>query len=265
MDAARFYSTGWARFPYDPAVAAWAAAARPVAEACVADPARRERWLRCGATWFVGVNAFPNDAVGAVAAAGVPALAGVPIRFVAEALGFEGFAWDRAQVSVCFPGYPQPSAGESPAAFGFRRDRDAAHVDGVTRYDGRRRRLGERHGFVLGLPLTVAPPGAAPFVVFEGSHEIMRRALRSRLAGLPPERWAGEDVTETYAAARRECFAACPRVTVQAGPGEAYLVHRLTLHGVAPWTAEARGERAVAYFRPDPFPGAPPDWWLERR
>jgi hypothetical protein len=58
----------------------------------------------------------------------------------------------------------------------------------------------------------------------------------------------------------------------------------LTLHGIAPWSADAVGEhavgeravgeraagdhavgeRAVAYFRPDPFPGAARDWWLER-
>ncbi len=264
MDAARFFSTGWTRFPFDPAVAAWAAAARPVAEACAAAPENRARWLRCGGTWFVGVNALPNDASGAVPSAGVPPLAGAPVRFVAEALGLGAFAWDRAQVSVCYAGYPLPSPGESPAAFRFRRDRDAAHVDGVTRYDGRRRRLGERHGFILGLPLADAPVGASDFVVYEGSHQIVRRSLQARFEGLAPERWAREDLTEAYAAARRACFETCRRVTVHAGPGEAYLVHRLALHGVAPWAGAARGERAIAYFRPDPFPGARPAWWLER-
>jgi hypothetical protein len=232
--------------------------------ACLADPEHRARWLRCGGTWFVGVNVFPNDVTGAVPASGVPPLAGAPVDFIAEHLDLPAIRWDQAQVSVCFPGYPRPSAGESAAAFRFRRDRDAAHVDAITRFDGRRRRLGEAQAFILGVPLTDAPPDAAPLVVWEGSHEVMRRALRARLAHVPAERWAAEDLTETYVAARRECFETCRRVPVVARPGEAYLIHRLALHGVAPWAADAVGERAVAYFRPDPFPGAAREWWPER-
>lgn len=264
METSQFFRAGWLRFARDPAVAEWAERARPVAAACAADPALRSRWLRCGDTWFVGVNVFPNDAAGAVAEAGVPPLAGPPLRFVSDVLGFADVALDRAQVSVCFPGYPRPSVGESAAAFRFRRDRDAAHVDGIRRYDARRRRLGEHHGFILGVPLSEAPARAAPLVVWEGSHEIVRRALRARLADVPPERWAGEDLTEAYIDARRRCFERCRRVSVDARPGEAYLIHRLALHGVAPWDAEPVGERAVAYFRPNPFEGDAPAWWLER-
>jgi len=264
MDATTFFRAGWIRFPYDPAIAEWAARARPVADACRSDPALRARWLRCGGTWFVGANAFPNDSTGAVPEAGVPPLAGAPVRFVADVLGLPDVEWDRAQVSVCLPGYPQRSPGESDAAFRFRRDRDAAHVDGVRRAEGRRRRLGEAHGFILGVPLSDPPPGAAPLVVWEGSHEIMRRALRERLAAVPPERWLEADVTEAYTAARRACFDACRRVVVAARPGESYLIHRLALHGVAPWAASEHGERTIAYFRPDPFPGAARTWWLER-
>lgn len=264
MDARQFFRSGWIRFARDTAVAQWAARARPVAEACVAHPQHRVRWLRCDGTWFVGVNVLPNDAVGAVAEAGVPPLAGPAVRFIAEVLDLRHTAFDRAQVSVCFPGYPRPSSGESDAAFRFRRDRDAAHVDGLRRVENRRRRLGEPHGFILGLPLTDAPADAAPLVVWEGSHEIVRRALRARLRGVPPERWAGEDLTDAYAEVRQECFETCRRVLVHSRPGEAYLIHRLALHGVAPWAAEPEGERAIAYFRPDPFPGAEPGWWLER-
>jgi hypothetical protein len=264
MDAAQFFRTGWARFPYDPAVADWAARAESVAEACLEDPAQRARWLRCGGTWFAGVRVFPNDGAGAVHGAGVPRLGGAPVRFIADALGLTGVTWDKAQVSVCFPGYPRPSEGESRGAFRFRRDRDAAHVDGLKRFDNRRRRLGELHGFILGLPLTAAAADAAPLVVWEGSHEIIRRALRARLERLPPACWAAEDVTDAYVAARRECFETCRRVLVHGGPGEAYLVHRLALHGVAPWGARTAGKRAIVYFRPDPFPSAAPDWWLER-
>ncbi len=264
MGRAQFFRSGWVRFPYDPGVAAWVEPARRVAAACAADPAERARWLRAGGTWFNGVNAFPNDATGAVPDAGVPPLEGPGVRFVADVLELPDVRWDRAQISICWPGYPVPAPGESPASFRFRRDRDAAHVDGLRRVDGRRRRLGEPHGFILGVPLTDAPEGAAPLVVWEGSHEIVRRALRERLDGKPPELWAGEDVTEAYVAARRECFATCRRVPIHASPGECYLIHRLALHGVAPWTAAAAGERAILYFRPDPYPGASRRWWLER-
>lgn len=211
----------------------------------------------------MGVNALPNTATGAIPEAGVPPLGGPPIAFVSETLELD-IALDRAQVSVVFPGYPQRSAGEAEAAYRFRRERDAAHVDGVTRREGRRRRLGELHGFILGVPLIDAPADAAPLVVWEGSHEVVRRALRARLAGVPPVRWAEEDLTEAYVAARRECFETCRRVAVPARPGEAYLIHRLALHGVAPWTAEPAGARMIAYFRPQAFPGASPEWWLER-
>jgi hypothetical protein len=163
-------------------------------------------------------------------------------------------------------GYPQPWEGETEAAFRYRRDRDAAHVDGLRRVmPGRRRLLGETHGFILGIPLTETRPDAAPFVVYEGSHELMRRALAARLKGIPAERWAEEDVTEVYTEARREAFETCPRVPVAARPGQAYVAHRLVLHGVAPWgDSPETVPRVIAYFRPDPFPGQLPGWWLER-
>lgn len=264
MDAAGFFTRGWIRFPLDAEIADWAARAAPVAAATMDDPELRTAWLRCGGTWFAGVNALPNDATGAVPDAGIPPLAGAPVRFIAEVLGLAGFAWDRAQVSICLPGYPQPWDGETEAAFRYRRDRDAAHLDGLKRDADRRRRPDEMHGFILGLPLSDAAPDAAPFVVWEGSHEVMRAALRARLAGIPPEHWREADVTDAYVAARRAVFETCPRVEIAARPGEAYVAHRLLLHGVAPWTAPAEGIRMIAYFRPDPFPGTSPEWWLDR-
>lgn len=276
--AEQFFQKGWVRFPADPEIAAWASAALPVARSCISDPDHQARWLRCGGTWFVGVSVLPNDADAALPDHGVPPLRGAPVDFIAEALGFSDFAWDAGQVSACFPGYPRPSEEESEAAFRFRRNRDAAHVDGLLRFDGRRRRLGERHGFILGLPLTNHAPAAAPFIVWEGSHEVMRKALRERLAGIAPENWAAEDVTDAYIGARREAFKTCRRVAVHAPPGSAYLVHRLALHGVAPWpmdrpdevsagTGQAEGSdaRIIVYFRPDPFPDGSPEWWLENR
>lgn len=261
--ARQFFERGWCAFPRDPALATWIAAARPVAEATLSDPDLRARWLRCGGTWFAGVHALPNDGAGAVPEGGVPPLAGQTVAFIAGTLGLGEIAWDRAQVSICFPGYPQPWEGESAAAFRYRRDRDAAHVDGIRRVDpGRRRRLGETHAFILGLPVTETPPGAAPFTVYEGSHEIMRRALQARLAGIDPAHWVEEDITETYHAARRAAFETCPRVALHAQPGEAYLAHRLVLHGVAPWDAAGgAGPRVIVYFRPE-LPGGDHRAWL---
>ncbi|HSF94647.1 MAG TPA: hypothetical protein VLA52_06425 [Thermohalobaculum sp.] len=266
MDGAErhFFDKGWCAFGHDPVLARWVAAARPVAEATLHDPELRDKWLRCGGTWFAGVNALPNDASGAVPQAGVPPLAGRAVSFVADVLGFGGLDWDPAQVSICFPGYPRPWDGESDAAFRFRRDRDAAHVDGLKRFDGRRRHLGETHAFILGIPLTRTAPDAAPFTVYEGSHEVMRRAFRARLTGIAPQDWAAEDITEAYAAARREAFETCPRVPVHALPGEAYIAHRLLLHGVAPWgDSRETAPRVIAYFRPPAGTGQSPDWWLE--
>ncbi|MEM9851489.1 MAG: hypothetical protein AAF761_05775, partial [Pseudomonadota bacterium] len=159
---------GWLRFDADPAAAAWATAARPAALAAAADPGLRRDWLRCGGTWFVGVHVLENGGDGSVC--GVP-LAGAGVDF-ARGLG-GGAAWDRAQVSVCYRGYPKPWSGESEAALRYRVRRDAAHVDGVLKGADGRRRIGEYHRFLMGLALTSSPAGAAPFVVWEGSHRIM--------------------------------------------------------------------------------------------
>jgi hypothetical protein len=239
-------------------------AARPVADGLATDPKLQADWLRCGGTWFAGVNVFPNGPDGRVGQG--PPLAGAALDFVHQTLGLEGFAWDPAQVSVCYPDYPQPWDGETDAAFRYRQNRDAAHVDGLRRVGPERRRfLDERHGFILGLPLTEAVPGAAPFVIWEGSHEVMRRAFTQALAGVPVADWGEVDLTEVYHAARRECFETLPRVEVSAPVGGAYIAHRLALHGVGSWRApQDAPPRSIAYFRPDPFPTAAPDWWLSR-
>lgn len=258
-----FHERGWARLPRDAGTAAWAAAAAGPAMALTR---KTDAAYRCGGTWFPGVNILPNEPDGGSAALGLPPLSGAPIRFLRAALGFDGIAFDRAQVSVCFPGYPRQGEEESEAAFRYRLNRDAAHVDGLRReMPGRRRRLEEAHGFILGLPLTETEATASPFVIWEGSHEIMRAAFRAALADAPPERWREIDITEPYQEARRRVFDSCRRVALPAQPGEAYVAHRLSLHGVAAWRAAADAPpRAIAYFRPDPFPAASPEWWLER-
>ena len=267
--ADRFFERGWVTFEPDPGIAEWANAVRPLADEALENPSLRARWLRSGGTWFVGVHALGNDASGAVAERGVPPISGRPVAFAHEALELGHFGWDRAQLSVCMPGYPQPDAEESEAAYRFRRKRDAAHVDGLLRDGEGRRYLGEVHAFILGVPLARVAACESPFVVYEGSQELMREAFRRRLDGIDPARWPEEDLTDTYTAARREAFDTCRRIEIHVRPGEAYMVHRLALHGIAPWREPAGGSgpgarRMIAYFRPDPFPEEAPGWWLDR-
>ncbi|MCU0911372.1 MAG: hypothetical protein MUE98_08520 [Rhodobacteraceae bacterium] len=245
---------GWARFPAEPATRAWAEAARDAGAAVLAEPAQ-DHWYRHGRTWFVGVDALPNGADGALP--GGPPLAGAAVA----AAGWAG-PWHPAQLSVVFPGYPRRDPDEGEAAHRFRRDRDAAHVDGIlAEGPDRRRHVREPHAFVLGIGLTEAG-GAAPLVVWEGSQEAMRTAFAAALAGAPPGTEGEADVTDAYTAARARAFRTCPRVEVPLGPGEAVLLHRLLLHGVAPWgeaSGTGAGGRAVAYLRP-PMPGGVAAW-----
>lgn len=255
MSLSTLEERGWQRFAAHPGTLAWAQAAHRAGLAVLNDPAMRAKWLQCEGTWFVGVDALPTAADGAID--GVP-LAGPAVDALRPLP-----ALHRAQLSVTFPGYPRPRAGESAAGFGYRLRRDAAHVDGLTPEGPERRRMvTETHGFILGLPLTQTQPGASPLVVWEGSHHILRAALQEALLPHPPEARSRIDVTEVYQAARRQVFAQCRRVCLPAGPGEAVLVHRLALHGIAPWEKGAKAPpegRMIAYFRPM-IPGGLSAW-----
>ena len=246
--SAETWRSGWIKFSYDPALAAWAAVARQVAKTVTADPMMQRQWLQCEGTWFVGVDALPNDPLGCVGGSGP--LLGDAVDFIQQRLG--GLpALHPAQLSVMYPGYPRPRANETAAAFKFRQTRDAAHIDGILpEGPERRRKLVEPHAFILGLPLDQTPSGASPLVVWPDSPAIVRRHLKTAFAAQPAAPWSSLDITEAYAAARREVFATCPRLELPAQPGEAYLLHRLALHGVAPWRADSAERRTVAYFRP---------------
>lgn len=257
-----FFTRGWVKFAAEPRLSRWAAHADQAAMKAEADEAHAD-WHRCGGTWFAGVNVLPNDADGQLP--GGPELAGKAVE-AARALIGKPFAFDRAQASVCYPGYPQPGPEEEGAPFRFRRDRGAAHLDGLHRImPGRRRVMQEFHGFLLGIGLSEVPEGAAPFTIWNGSHEILRAGLREAFKDVPSSEWTGTDITEAYQAMRRRCFEDCERVDVPLRPGEAILAHRLALHGTSTWTAGPEGRRAIAWFRPEPFPGADPCWWLEGR
>ena len=254
---------GWCRFPVSAGLTQWVRHSLGAARAAVHATEYR-KWLRCGRTWFVGVNALPNDERGAVP--GGPQLQGPAVDFITRALGFGEIRWDRAQVSVCYPGYPRPSAEESEAAYRYRVVRAAAHVDGILpEGPDRRRFLRQYHAFILGIPMVDVSRDAAPFTIWEGSHEIVRSAFEARLQSIPLEQWGGEDITDTYHALRHSIFDTCKRVAITAKPGEAYVVHRLALHGIAPWAEKAKaGEdgRMICYFRPELI-GA--ESWLSSR
>jgi len=239
---------GWQKVGSDPAILAWAKAARTAAIEILSTTT--EPW-RCGGTWFVGVDALPNGSDGSIN--------GAPFPW--EALPLTPEPLHKAQLSVIGQGYPQPSPQETPAAFAFRRDRDAAHLDGLLSIGpDKRRMVKEPHAWILGLPLNDST--ASPLTVWEGSHEILRAALLLALAPHPPETWGDVDITKPYQIARKQVFATCRRVELPARPGEATLLHRLTLHGVAPWkpadTAPPEG-RMIAYLRPQV---ASPQQWL---
>ena len=250
---------GWARFEYDAGVASWAEAAKGAALARMAEPAHRAQWLQCGGTWFVGVDTLPNDASGDVAGSGP--LTGPGYDAARDLYG--DLPLHSGQVSVTWPGYPLPRKGEGEGAFRYRQRRDAAHVDGLLAVgDARARMLKERHAYILGLPLTRASACASPLVVWERSHEIMRAAFAAAFRGIPAGDWGEVDLTEIYKAARQQVFDRCTRIELPVQPGEASLVHRLALHGVAPWQegAVAGPEgRMIAYFRPE-FSGHGDDW-----
>ena len=248
-----FLTRGFLTFAAEPSMLAWVEAARPHAKQAARDPGMAQ-WLRCGGTWFVGLDALPNDAAGHVA--GGPPLSGAATDFIRHDLGLS-LPLHRAQLSICYPGYPRPSAEETEQAFNFRLKRDAAHVDGLLAEGPQKRRyLKEPHAYVLGVTLTAHDPDAAPLTVWEGSHLIMQQMFAAAFNGAPAEDWPTIDVTAAYQAARKSVFETCRRVQLPSSPGETVVVHRHALHGVAPWGEAAPAApdgRMIAYFRPE-FP-----------
>ncbi|WP_299295610.1 hypothetical protein [uncultured Tateyamaria sp.] len=226
---------GYTVFGMDARVTAWAKAAARAAERVIADPDLHAQNMRHGDTWFVGVDVLPNGSDGAVD--------GVPL---------DG-PWDvpsmplhPAQVSVIYPGYPQPDPDQSAANHRYRVDRCAAHVDGLLPEGPERRRFArELHAYILGLPLDDSTE--APTVIWPGSHRIMRAALREVIGSGP----AGYvDVTDAYHAARRAVFATCDPVPIRATLGQSFVIDRFALHGTAPWTGPSGPPRKIAFFRP---------------
>ena len=120
----------------------------------------------------------------------------------------------------------------------------------------KRRYVREPHAYILGVTLTAQTADAAPLTVWKGSHHIMTAMFAATFAGHAPEAWPDVDVTTPYQEARRQVFETCERHALPSAPGEAVLVHRHLVHGVAPWGEQASGSpdgRMIAYIRPE-FP-----------
>lgn len=248
-----FEAKGWVKFPAGPQLSDWVQAVAPQAVEIARDPAHTADWLRCGGTWFAGVNVLGNAPDGAVGNG--PPLTGQAADFCQGLVGAEAMDWGDGQLSVCYPGYPQHDTGETDTAFRYRLKRDTAHLDGLKATGpDRRRKMQEFHGFILGIPLNEVPDGASPFVIWEGSHHIIRAMLETVFAERDPADWPEVDVTGVYQETRRKIWADCPRVEITAKPGEAYVAHRFALHGVAPWRAKnpaPEAGRMIVYFRPE--------------
>ena len=180
---------GWRQIGPHPEIAAWAMAARPQANAALQ---ATDQPLRCGGTWAVGLDLLPNAPDGSLGGVGFPW----------QAVGLAPEPLHKGQISAVYPGYPLPSAEETEAAYRFRLNRDAAHLDGLLAVgEAKRRMVKEPHAWILGLPLNECSADAAPLVVWENSHQIIRTALRAAFEGHAPETWGDVDVTEAYQAA----------------------------------------------------------------
>ena len=249
-----FLTKGWVKFGYEEPLHRWISTAKAPALATAKDP-EFAHWHRHQNTWFVGVNALKNDVIGRVEN-------GPPLECGALDLTRELYGecdLDPAQVSIIYPGYPRRDVDESEANHRFRLRRDAGHVDGLNAVGPDRRRfLNEPHAYILGLPLSET--ANSPLVVWEKSDEVVREAFLEVFGGLSDEEAAKLDITSVYKEARRRVFDSCKRVELPAKAGEATLVHRLAVHGVAPWSDNADFEpRAILYFRPVMSGGAK-DW-----
>ena len=226
-------------FPVSSETLEWSGAAHRAAREVVKAPGD----MRHGQTWRVGVDELPNHPDGSVGS--------VALRGAWEDLIQGDLDWHPAQLSVVYPNYPQQDAGDSDAAHGYRLRRDAAHVDGLLpEGPNKRRYLKEPHAFILGLALNKSD--ASPLVVWPGSHLLMQSTFGKVLADHSARAWSEIDLTDAYQAARRSVFETCKRVEVPILPGQAVLLHRHLLHGVAPWgDGDAPPEgRMIAYFRP---------------
>lgn len=218
----------------------WASSARRFAQSISTDPDARTKHLRYQGTWFVGVDALPNDGAGCVG--------GLPFKGPWATDLPADLPLHPAQLSITYCGYPQQDPEQSAANHRYRIRRSAAHIDGLLPEGPDRRRYArEFHAYVLGVHLDAVP--FAPTVYWAGSHVIMREALKKAVQGRDV---AQVDLTEPYQAARAQIFETCEKIALTPKQaGDAFLLDRFTLHGTEPWIGPLVKEgRMIAFFRP---------------
>ena len=248
----QFVQQGWTQLPVSAELTAWQEQTLPTAIACMQAP-EFQQWWRYQDTWFVGVNALPNDASGALANG--PTLPAKLLHLLANYVGCASLELDQAQISACMPGYPKTSTDESIASFAFRTQHYAAHLDGLRPLGPQRQRhLTEQHSFILGIPLSSHLPEAGPVMVWPGSHKLVQSWLQSELSHLPAEQWQEQDLTKSYQSVRKHILETIEPVPIHVPQGGAYLIHRHTIHGQGLWPENVdnvgKQGRIIAYFRP---------------
>ncbi len=244
-----YCNKGYCRFARDERLVSWIDSISSAAEAILADPAH-SHWWRCGGTWFAGVNILDNDAQGKYR----------------DSLPLQGAAFDfmqshilphiprcnildRAQISVCTFGYPQKDSNDNDEiGYNFRKNRDAAHLDGLLK-ENNLRFLREYHGYILGIGLNDVDEDSAPVVIYEKSHLYIKEWLSSHFKNTN-EPWDNIDLTESYKTIRHEILQSCKRICLPLKKGEALLLHRFSIHGTSPWLSSATIPRKLAFFRP---------------
>lgn len=249
-----FEARGWVTFPASAALSPWVQAADQKADGLLADADVRAANLRHGDTWFVGVDVMDCAPDGSIDDG--PALAGAAAAFAATQMSDNWTGdWGRGQLSVTFPGYPRQDPHESDANHRFRKRRDAAHLDGLLPQGPQKRRFfKEPHGIILGIALDSSAGGRAPLVVWEGSHHRLHDLIADvweAVGAAGVDQMSDIDLTEKYAEVRKSCFEDLARVEIPLAPGEAVVLHRALLHGVAPWTSQSKTPRRAVYFRPE--------------
>ena len=246
-----FNRFGWAVLDPDKEMYEWIDQAKKISQQKLDKNYFIKKQLRCGGTWFVGANFLKNDSHGKLN--GV-SLKGKAVRSIVDRYGKLFSEWDQAQVSICYRGYPQPSKSETLASFNYRKNYFGAHLDGIIPIGQPKRRYAQQyHTFIFGIPLVNFNAFAAPLVVWEGSHQIMRDAISRRLLKSSVKLWKDLDITEIYQEARKEVFLKCEQKKIVVPLGGTYILHRQVLHGVMPWGKHGRSDekgRMIAYFRP---------------
>ena len=247
-----FFDThGWAAVSCDAQMLNWTRLAKEITMQKLDSISSKKGQLRCGGTWFVGVNFLNNDPSGRL---NNISFKGDAVKAITTRYGELFFGWDEAQISICYEGYPRQDENEPPGAFEYRKNRFGAHIDGILPVGEAKRRFArEFHAFIFGVPLVDCNEHTSPVVVWEGSHHIIREYISKALSNIPVNRWKNEDITEIYNSARREVFFKCKQKTILVPLGGSYIMHRFTLHGIMPWREKEKLKecgRMIAYFRP---------------